>query len=379
MVCWCVGLPSIETLTRVVVLQHRRERDVPIGTARMAALCLPNAELHVGVDWDGSEVLSRAVGDPDRPAVLLYPGPGAVDVLSDPPRGPVTLVVVDGTWWQARNLIRRSATLAGLPRYAFAPPRPSEYRIRREPAAECVSTIEALVHVLGALEGDPARFLPMLEPFRRMVDAQIAYATARRVSRQKRSRATRPVATRVPRALLEAAEHLVCVIGEANAWPHRDRRHPDELVRWIAYRPATGEILDAIACPTHPLAPLTTSRLGLDEDTLEAGSTLPGIVARWRAFVRDTDVVCTWSKYAARLFASEGAFMPARVVDLRDALRVVDGVRPGALEAYAGGDGAPVGDPGRSAPWPRGRGGLRVARLAAILSLLRGKAGAPAW
>jgi len=29
--------------TRVVILQHRRERDMPIGTARMAKLCLPQA------------------------------------------------------------------------------------------------------------------------------------------------------------------------------------------------------------------------------------------------------------------------------------------------------------------------------------------------
>jgi DTW domain-containing protein YfiP len=378
-VCWCGGLPRIETRTRVVVLQHPRERDVPIGTARMAALCLAGAELHVGVDWDGSPELSRAVGDPGRPPVLLYPGPGAIDVLADPPRGPVTLVVVDGTWWQARNLVRRSAVLAGLPRYTFVPPRPSDYRIRKEPSAECVSTIEALVYVLGALEGDPARFVPMLEPFRRMVDAQIAYTTSRRASRQKRSRTARPIATRVPRALLERREDLVCVIGEANAWPHRDRRHEDELVRWIAYRPATREIFDAIARPMNPLAPLTTARLGLDERTLLAGSTMADVVEMWRAFARETDVVCTWSKYGARMFATAGAQMPARTLDLRDVVRVVDGVRPGALEAYEpAGRGDDHAMHGRGlVTWPEGRGGLRVARLAAILAHLRAKAGVP--
>src|SRR6185437_11532742 len=92
--------------------------------------------------------------------------------------GPITLVVVDGTWSQARKLVRLNPAMAALPRYAFRPSRPSEYRIRREPSEECVSTLEALIHVLGVLEGDRERFLPMMLPFRAMVDAQVAFAAA---------------------------------------------------------------------------------------------------------------------------------------------------------------------------------------------------------
>ncbi len=129
---------------------------MPIGTARMAHLCLPQSSLHVGIEWDGSEVLRDACADPERPPILLYPGPGARDILQDPPQAPVTLIVLDGTWSQARTLVRDNPRLAALPRYAFHPPEPSNYRIRREPRVEYVSTIEALMHVLGALEGDPS-------------------------------------------------------------------------------------------------------------------------------------------------------------------------------------------------------------------------------
>src|SRR5450755_4606253 len=146
-VCYCAYLPVLPTRTRIVILQHPRERYVPIGTAHMASLCLPNAELHVGIDLD-----ERLLSDPERPPVLLYPGEGAFDVTREPPRGPVTLVVVDGTWSQAKKLVKKSPALAALPRYAFVPPSPSEYRIRREPREDFVSTIEALMHVLGALE-----------------------------------------------------------------------------------------------------------------------------------------------------------------------------------------------------------------------------------
>ncbi|MGD0523742.1 MAG: tRNA-uridine aminocarboxypropyltransferase, partial [Polyangiaceae bacterium] len=172
-VCYCPYIRPVPTRTRVVLLQHPRERDVAIGTARMASLCLPGAELHVGVRWDGSPVLARVLSDPARPAVLLYPGEDAIDVARDPPAGPVTLVVVDGTWWQAKKVVRENLELARLPRYSFTPPSPSEYRIRKEPHETFVSTLEALVHVLGVLEGDRSRFQALLVPFRAMVDAQI--------------------------------------------------------------------------------------------------------------------------------------------------------------------------------------------------------------
>ena len=65
---------------------------MPIGTARMASLCLPESELHVGVRWADHAPLRAALSDPARPPILLYPGPGARDILTEPPAGPVTLV-----------------------------------------------------------------------------------------------------------------------------------------------------------------------------------------------------------------------------------------------------------------------------------------------
>ena len=72
---------------------------------------------------------------------------------------PVTLLVLDGTWEYARNIYQRNAR-------AFAPLRhvcldlarlpPSEYRIRRQPEAGCVCTLEAVAYALAVLEDDSA-------------------------------------------------------------------------------------------------------------------------------------------------------------------------------------------------------------------------------
>ncbi len=253
-VCYCRHLTSIETKTRVVVLQHPRERNMAIGTARMANLCLPNSELHVGVHFRDSPALARALSDPSRPAALLYPGAGAIDVLRHPPQGPVTLVVVDGTWWQASKLVKMNPELAALPRYAFEAPTPSEYRIRREPDEAYVSTIEALVHVLGVLEGDPERLRQLLVPFRAMIDAQIHYATTVHGGRARHGKGDRPPKRLpIPAVLAERPSSVVCIAAETNAWPYRARErrtsYREELVHWLAHRVGTGETLEVVVAP----------------------------------------------------------------------------------------------------------------------------------
>jgi DTW domain-containing protein YfiP len=387
-VCYCAHLTSIDTKTRVVLLQHPREEDMAIGTARMASLCLPNSELHVGVDFQTSPALRAALSDPSRPAALLYPSDGAVDVLTDPPRGPITLVVVDGTWWQARKLVRVNPEIAKLPRYAFRAPTPSEYRIRKEPDEAYVSTIEALVHVLGVLEGDPEKLRALLVPFRAMIDKQIEFARTVRGARVRHNKGPAPPKRpRIPAALAERRDKIVCVTGEANAWPYRDKDlrtvHREELVHWIAHRPATGETLDVIVRPRNPLAPSTPPHVGLTEDALMNGVSLEELFARWRAFVRDDDVVCSWGHYAIGIFGSaarpnEGpaeppssgpAFMPRSRLDLRQAARVLMRGRVGTMDsvleklALRNSDGSPLGP---VAPLGRGRAGIRAAQLATI-------------
>lgn len=367
-VCYCAHVTSLPTRTRVLILQHPRERDVAIGTARIASLCLPNAELLVGVEWEQSAALARAFSDPARPAVLLYPGEGARDVVRDAPHGPVTLVVIDGTWSQARKIVRTSPLLAALPRYAFTPSAPSEYRIRKEPSASCVSTIEALAYALGALEGDATRFHALLAPFRAMVDAQIACQGAAGHARARKPRAKRK-ALAVPACLRERRGNLVCVVGEANAWPYgspeRGETYPDEIVQWAAYRVASGERFDFVVAPSHPLAPSTTAYVALDEACLRAGGTRADLAARWRAFVRDDDIVCSWGRYATSLFAGAGGYLPRQRVDLRHVARALLNDKVGTLDDFLVRAGVP-----EARRLARGRAGLRLGQAVEAIEWL---------
>ena len=373
-VCYCAALPRLATTTRVVILQHPRERHTAIGTARMASLCLDGAELHVGMRWGASE-LAHALGDPARPPILLYPGPGARDILRDPPAGPVTLIVVDGTWSQARTLVRDNPVLHGIPRYAFATPEPSQYRIRREPRPEYVSTIEALMHVLGVLEGDPPKFRSLLAPLRAMVDAQLAcQATAPRRTSYRRPAGPRPQSTigapqatrKLPAAIADRFGDLVCVVGEANAWPYRaDAARPDELVHWVAHRPGTGETFDVIAAPGAALSPSTTAHTGLDEARLRGGVARAELVEQFSRFLRPTDILCAWGGYSASLLRASGGPLPAERIDVRAAAQRLTNRKVGSLEDFAT-TIAPT-----PAPIAAGRAGRRLAMIVQIVEAWR--------
>ena len=189
--CLCADLAPATSRSRVVILQHPREARLAICSAWLARIALENAELHQAVDLDGHPRVREVCA---RPGVaLLFPGPEAAPAASRAGSPPSHLLVVDGTWHQAEQMISRSRLLAALPRLSVAPDGGGGYGdLRKEPEAHTLSTLEAIALALGALEGDSARFEPMRQAFRRMVAQQLECARgARRNPRHRPGRGGR--------------------------------------------------------------------------------------------------------------------------------------------------------------------------------------------
>jgi DTW domain-containing protein YfiP len=160
-----------------LVLQHPNERKrKTMSTVPLLPLTLANVEVKVGYSFDAATLapVRDAVVAGRRP-LLLFPGPDAV-LLDDPSalsqatgaaaaaasapgllanNDPVLLVLIDGTWSEARAVARASpSVLAACSQVAFAGDalEPLYGDVRREPSAECVSTLEAACRCLRLLE-----------------------------------------------------------------------------------------------------------------------------------------------------------------------------------------------------------------------------------
>ena len=367
-VCFCDRITLLPTRHRLLLLQHPRERLKGIGTARLAHLALPGSQLRVGIDFSADPVVQSLLAQP--PAYVLFPGPQAQAPEQLPRDRPITLVVLDGTWSQARKLLTLNPALAALPRLAFLPRRPSIYEIRRQPAEFCLSTIEALAEVLERLEPEGAGFDRLLDPFRAMVARQQWFETTVQTRRHRRM-GPRPARTggrpTLGARLAEGWDRLVCVQGEANAWGRRDPRHqPPETVHWVAHRPATGESFSAVIAPRRPLAPGTSRHVDLDPAVMQAGIAPQRWQSDWAQFLRPDDQLVGWGTYYRDLAAAEGVPLAAPFLDLRPELSHLLHRRLGTVEAC--GEALQLTPVDLGMP---GRAGRRLGTLIAMLERLR--------
>lgn len=363
-VCLCSVLRRISTRTRVAILQHPRERDVPINTARLVELQLDEAEVHVGIRLEQLPRLRAQLADATRPAILLYPGEGARDLALEPPLGPVTLCVLDGTWWQAKKLFQLNPQLAELPRYTLWPSAPSRYRIRREPAEYCVSTIEAIAQALELLEPGGFEREALLRPFDAMVEHQLHYAQGHSARRHRAYR-DKPPKPRLPQLLGRRASDLVVTYGESNAWPRGSELGGEaEVVHWVAERVESGERFEAFIAPRRPLSPSFTLHTSVARERVLAGESVADFHRRWREFSRESDVLLGWGFFASQRLVLEGIPVPERL-DLRDLARRHLRKRTGEVAACARELGASLPE-----PWAAGRAGQRLSAALAVARAL---------
>ncbi|MEO5970441.1 MAG: tRNA-uridine aminocarboxypropyltransferase [Bdellovibrionia bacterium] len=181
--CYCREVHPIRSRFQFVLLQHPLEHRNCIGTARMTHHCLENSKLILGTEFDDNQQVRELLANPDNYCVVLYPGKNSVNISLETTaetesRFPVgknwVIFVIDGTWFCAKKMLRRSPMLSLLPQICFSPKTESEYKIRQQPHPQCLSTIEAVHYLIETLDPhvDPAN---LLEVFRGMVARQLKF------------------------------------------------------------------------------------------------------------------------------------------------------------------------------------------------------------
>jgi DTW domain-containing protein YfiP len=184
----------------VLILQHPQEKKEALATAALTRSALARAELVVGLSWPN---LGRALGRPADPKrwAVLYLGSArpaafgvereviALDRRGQPAadqeamlRGIEGMVLLDGSWSEAKTLWWRNPWLLKLRRIVLNLQCPSRFgQVRREPRREALSTLEAAALLLKHLDRRPEIAATLLGTLDRLI-AEARPARQERVS-----------------------------------------------------------------------------------------------------------------------------------------------------------------------------------------------------
>ncbi|GMQ45838.1 tRNA-uridine aminocarboxypropyltransferase [Vibrio sp. 10N] len=173
--CICQWIEPIHCDTQLIILQHSSEEKRPLGTARILSLSLGNALLFVGENFSQHDKLNALLGDERYQNVILYPGEGAKpasEVVDEADGKPLRVILLDGTWKKAYKMWKLSTNLQSLPLVKLADDLIGDYRIRKAPSSNALSTVEAGFHLLESIEPS-VDFTPLLTAFNEMIGFQI--------------------------------------------------------------------------------------------------------------------------------------------------------------------------------------------------------------
>lgn len=179
-VCYCSSIPNppLCPSSRIILLQHPAEEKRCLRTAPMLELGLREGKCLIfkGKRFPGiHSELVEILDDPNT--LLLYPSPNAVDIAvlcaEKCPQTQYNIVILDGTWPQAKAIYTASPMLHKLKQIKLLNRDTSNYIIRTQPADGCLSTLETGAICLSVLENNDVFKAKLLEPLRVMCEFQL--------------------------------------------------------------------------------------------------------------------------------------------------------------------------------------------------------------
>ncbi len=136
--CLCSEVRRANNAVEVLVVRHYRERHLGSNSARLVLLALERARI---ADWGLREPPEL---DLSGDTWVLAPEGGSI-----PERMPERIVALDGSWRQARKMLRRVPGIVGLPRLSL--PASPRVRMRAQHLDNGMATAEAIAAALNAV------------------------------------------------------------------------------------------------------------------------------------------------------------------------------------------------------------------------------------
>ena len=167
-VCICDALTELQASVDVIIWQDPTEAKHKLSTAPLLNLSIKNSRLLVGESFDFVDIFSdSAAGE----CALLYPLQDGEELQEGNKQQIKKLLILDGTWRKVRRLFHLNPWLAKLSYINLNPDFQSQYRIRKSPREDGLSTIEAGVAALSWLDNQQ-NYKPILSVLEKMVQIQ---------------------------------------------------------------------------------------------------------------------------------------------------------------------------------------------------------------
>jgi DTW domain-containing protein YfiP len=151
--CICDKSPEVTTSSKIWILSTEKEFYRPSNTARLLKLINPNStEIFLWERTKKPEKLIKNINNEKYETYLLFP----IEDDNEQYRkveykntGKIpAFILIDGTWKEARKILRKSDYLNKLPRISLEPNFKSQYDLRRGATEGNLCTIEAAIEVL---------------------------------------------------------------------------------------------------------------------------------------------------------------------------------------------------------------------------------------
>jgi DTW domain-containing protein YfiP len=151
--CICAGIQIAQCGLAVCMLMYHNESFKPSNTGRLIADVIPE---NFAFRWDRTEpdeAFLNLINDPQYQPIIVFPADNieperviqAVEKVTDKK---TLLIFLDGTWREAKKMIRKSPYLDQFPVLSITPDKLSEYKLRVAVHENHLGTAEVAIMVL---------------------------------------------------------------------------------------------------------------------------------------------------------------------------------------------------------------------------------------
>jgi DTW domain-containing protein YfiP len=165
---------------QIIILQHPDEVKRPLSTAIIAKQNLSHCQILIGEDFSGHNDLDALLRQYEGRVGVLFPSDVSLELETDLRNSAnqdtalEAMIVLDGTWRKAYKMWQLAKPLHRLPQFHLPQDLKGNYRLRKAPADNALSTVESIASLLLIAEGNQPAFEQLTQVFDAMIEKQMA-------------------------------------------------------------------------------------------------------------------------------------------------------------------------------------------------------------